>query len=107
MQDCLFCKLIAKEIPTKVIYEDDDVFVFNDIHPRAQVHLLIIPKLHIASLLETNLDHQFLLGKLMLVANQQALLHKLQDGYKIQINTGLKGGQEIFHLHLHVLGNQN
>lgn len=106
MNDCIFCKLIRKEIPTKVIFEDDDVFVFNDINPKAEVHLLIIPKLHIESMLQLTEDHLSLMGKIMVLANKLALEHGLHGGYKTQINTGIKGGQEVFHLHVHLVGNR-
>jgi histidine triad (HIT) family protein len=106
MSDCIFCKLVRKEIPTKVIYEDDDVFVFNDISPKAEVHLLIIPKVHIESMLHLTAEHSALMGKIMILANNLALEHGLNGGYKTQINTGLKGGQEVFHLHVHVVGNR-
>ena len=105
MPTCLFCKLIAKSIPTKIIYEDDEILVFNDIYPKAEVHLLIIPKLHLTSMLELKNEHHALIGKMMLLANQLAIEHGLAKGYKLQINTGLNGGQEIFHLHIHLFGN--
>ena len=100
MNDCIFCKLIRKEIPTKVI------FVFNDINPKAEVHLLIIPKLHIESMLQLTEDHLSLMGKIMVLANKLALEHGLHGGYKTQINTGIKGEQEVFHLHVHLVGNR-
>lgn len=106
MNDCIFCKLISKQIPTTVVYEDDDVFVFNDLHPKAEVHLLIIPKKHIPSMLQLTSDDQELIGKMMIIANQQAKKHGLVNGYKTQINTGVNGGQEVMHLHIHVVGNR-
>ena len=106
MNNCIFCKLVRKEIPTKVVYEDDDVFVFNDISPKAEVHLLIIPKVHIESMLHLTTEHSALMGKIMILANNLALEYGLDRGYKTQINTGLKGGQEVFHLHVHVVGNR-
>lgn len=106
MSDCIFCKLINKSIPTKIVYEDDDIFVFNDISPKAEVHLLIIPKEHIESMLQLEDKHQALIGKMMLKANELALEYGLTAGYKTQINTGLKGGQEVFHLHIHIFGNR-
>ena len=106
MSDCIFCKLIDKTIPTKVVYEDEQVFVFNDLHPKAEVHLLIIPKQHIVSTLELNSSHRDLIGNMMVLANKLALEHGLHKGYKIQINTGVNGGQEVMHLHIHVVGNR-
>ncbi len=105
MTNCLFCKIIDKSIPTQIIYEDDDLLAFYDILPKADVHFLLIPKLHIESMLNLNQSHQALMGKMLLKANELALELGLA-GYKVQVNTGVKGGQEVFHLHLHVLGNK-
>jgi histidine triad (HIT) family protein len=107
MENCIFCKIVAKTLPTQIIYEDDNVIVFNDIYPKAEVHLLVIPKKHIPSLLETSHEDQELLGKLLVIAIQQAKNHGLINGFKTQINSGAMGGQEIDHLHLHVFGNKN
>lgn len=104
MDDCLFCKIIRGEIPSKKAYEDDSVLVFHDIHPIAPVHLLLIPKLHVDSLASCQEVHQALLGKLLLLAPKLALEHGLQQGFRTMINTGRGGGQEVFHLHLHVFG---
>src|SRR3990167_7724525 len=104
MSDCVFCKIVATQIPAKILYEDDELLAFHDIHPKADVHFLIIPKLHIASMLELQKEHQTLMGKIMLKANELAVLNGL-EGYKVQVNTGAKGGQEVFHLHIHVVGN--
>jgi len=106
MENCIFCKLIDGSIPTKIVYQDEDVFVFNDINPKAEVHLLIIPKRHIESMLQLTDNDQALMGRMMLIANQLAIEHGLQKGYKTQINTGINGGQEVFHLHIHVVGNR-
>lgn len=106
MSNCIFCKIIAKEIPCNLIYEDQDVLAFHDINPHAEVHFLIIPKLHIESMLQLNEQHQELMGKIIVLANKLALEHGLAKGYKTQINTGKNGGQEVFHLHVHVLGNK-
>ena len=104
MDDCLFCKIVRGEIPSKQAYEDDEVLVFHDIHPIAPVHLLLIPKLHVASLASCDEQHQAMLGKLLLLAPKLALEHKLVDGFRTMINTGRGGGQEVLHLHLHVFG---
>lgn len=101
--DCLFCKIIDRVIPATTIYEDDDVIVFNDIKPMARVHFLIVPKLHIDSLKECDETHQSLLGKMLLLAPKRANEQGLQ-GFKTLINTGREGGQEIFHIHVHVFG---
>jgi histidine triad (HIT) family protein len=107
MGNCLFCKIIAREIPASIIYEDDSIIAFNDIYPKASVHFLVIPKLHIASMLELNNEHSELISKLVLKAKQLAIDHNLSSGYRTQINTGKNGGQEIYHLHLHIYGDKN
>lgn len=106
MDNCIFCKISKKEIPSKVIYEDDDMFVFHDINPAAEVHFLLIPKLHIINMLELTDIHQELIGKMMILANKIAKEQGLHNGYKTQINTGKNGGQEVYHLHIHVFGNK-
>lgn len=101
--DCIFCKLISGSIPSKKIYEDDDVVAFHDIHPITKVHFLIVPKLHIESLLVSESQHQMLLGKMLLLAPKLAKEQGLK-GFRTMINTGREGGQEVFHLHVHVFG---
>ena len=104
MDDCLFCKIVRGELPSKKAYEDEEVFVFHDIHPIAPVHLLLIPKVHVESLASCDTQHQTLLGKLLLLAPKLAHEHGLDGGFRTMINTGRGGGQEVFHLHLHVFG---
>ncbi len=104
MNDCLFCKIVRGEIPSKKAFEDEEVLVFHDIHPIAPVHLLLIPKAHVASLTDCDAQHQTILGKLLLMAPKLALEHGLNNGFRTMINTGPGGGQEVFHLHLHVFG---
>jgi len=104
MSDCLFCKIAAKQIPSKVVYEDDDVFAFEDIGPQAPTHILIIPRKHFASLNDAAPDDQAILGKLQLVSAQLAKKLNLSQGYRTVINTGAGAGQSVFHLHLHLLG---
>lgn len=106
MDDCLFCKIIARKIPASIIYEDDDIIAFNDIHPKAEVHFLVIPKQHIASMLELNNEHSEIIAKLVLKAKKLAIEHNLGNGYKTHINTGKNGGQEVYHLHIHIYGNK-
>ncbi|MDP1597304.1 MAG: histidine triad nucleotide-binding protein [Methylotenera sp.] len=101
--DCIFCKIASGDIPSKKIYEDDDVIVFNDIHPIAPVHFLIVPKLHIENLLNCDEQHKLLLGKMLLLAPKLAKEQGL-SGFRTMINTGHEGGQEVFHLHVHVFG---
>lgn len=104
MSDCIFCKIACGELPSKKVFEDEEVLVFHDIHPIAPVHLLIIPKAHVASLAECEAKHQALLGRMLLMAPQLALEHGLDKGFRTMINTGPGGGQEVFHLHFHVFG---
>ncbi len=104
MDDCLFCRIVRGELPSKKAYEDEDVLVFHDIRPIAPVHLLLIPKAHVESLSSCTAEHQAMLGKLLLLAPKLALEHGLDQGFRTMINTGPGGGQEVFHLHLHVFG---
>lgn len=101
--DCIFCKIVNGDIPSKKIYEDDEVIVFNDIHPIAPVHFLIVPKQHIESLASCDYSHEELLGKILVLAPNLAIKHGLK-GFRTMINTGSEGGQEVFHLHVHVFG---
>lgn len=103
MNDCLFCKMVAGEIQPDTVYEDESVLAFRDINPQAPVHLLVIPKTHIKSLNE--LDDIQLSGKLLQTAAQLARKEGLaEDGYRTVINCNVNGGQEVYHLHLHILG---
>ena len=104
MSDCIFCKIARGEIPSKKIYEDEDIFAFHDIQPQAPVHFMIIPKQHIPSLNETDMSHQMVLGKLLAKAGELARGQGLTDGFRTIINTGRIGRQEVYHLHIHVLG---
>jgi histidine triad (HIT) family protein len=104
MSDCIFCKIVAGEIPARKLYEDDDVLAFHDINPMARVHFMIIPKLHVASLTDATPDHQAILGKILLLAPKLAKEQGLENGFKTLINTGRGGGQEVFHIHVHVFG---
>ena len=104
MSDCLFCKIIAGDIPSSKVYEDDQLFVFKDINPKAAVHLLVIPKIHIESLDNLNSEHQTLVSHMLLKLPSLARDQGLNDGFRTIINTGPGGGQEVAHLHLHLLG---
>ena len=114
MDNCLFCKIAAKQIPSSVVYEDDDLLAFKDIHPAAPVHLLIIPKQHSATLSECNESHGAMLGNMLTLVPKLAIEHgcavqydsdgKPRGGYKSLINSGPDGGQEVYHLHLHLIG---
>ena len=105
MADCLFCKIIAGEIPvSKKFYEDDKVFAFADINPQAPVHVLIIPKKHINGLDDIKEEDMQLLGHIQLVASKIAKKQNLTDGYRLVCNCGVDGGQTVQHLHYHLLG---
>jgi len=102
MRECLFCKIIKREIPSEIIYETDKVIVFKDIHPKAEVHLLILPKKHVVSINHLEEKDKELMGELILTAQKIAKEKKLK-GYKLIINVGREAGQFIDHLHLHLL----
>jgi len=104
MKDCLFCKIIKGEIPTEFLYQDENVVAFHDLHPKAPVHILIVPKKHIDKLQDISDNDKELLGQLLLAAKKIAGQEEIGEGFKIVINCGQKGGQEIFHLHVHLLG---
>ena len=101
--NCIFCKIISGAIPAKKIYEDADFIAFHDIKPMAKLHFLIVPKLHMESLKDCDDSHQSLLGSALLLAPKLAAEQGLA-GFKTLINTGREGGQEVFHLHVHVFG---
>ncbi|MCL4122353.1 UNVERIFIED_CONTAM: hypothetical protein GTU68_009054 [Idotea baltica] len=103
MSDCIFCKIIGGEIPSKKVYEDKNVLAFHDINPSAEVHILVIPKKHIASLNELELGDEEMMGKLMLAIPKIAKKNGLK-GFKTLFNTGKEGGQMVFHIHAHILG---
>ena len=103
--DCIFCKIANKEIPSSIVYEDDDVIAFNDLNPEAPVHVLVIPKKHIASLSDAKPEDQQLLGKLMLTIQKIAAEQGIaENGYRVVTNCGEQGGQTVMHLHFHLLG---
>jgi histidine triad (HIT) family protein len=102
--DCLFCKIIAGTIPANRVYEDEFCIGFPDINPQAPTHLLIVPKEHLASLAKANPEHTLLVGQLMAAATEIARDQKLNNGYRVVVNTGDHGGQTVHHLHLHLLG---
>jgi histidine triad (HIT) family protein len=104
MSDCIFCKIVAGSIPSQRLYEDDDVIAFHDIHPIAPVHFMLVPKLHVASLADCSSAQEGLLGRILLLAPKLAAENGLGKGFRTMINTGREGGQEVFHLHVHVFG---
>ena len=107
MSDCLFCKIIAGEIPSKKIYEDEKVFVFEDINPMAPTHVLIIPKRHIVGLKEATADDAEIIGYCHLIAAKIGRERKIEDGYRTVLNVGRGAGQSVFHLHLHLIGGRD
>ena len=107
MNDCIFCKIAAGEIPADIVYQDDKVVVFRDINPKARVHLLLIPREHISSLNELDPEHDALMAHSLRLLPKLAEDQDLDAGYRTIINTGRGGGQEVFHLHIHLLGGEN
>jgi histidine triad (HIT) family protein len=102
-EPCVFCQLTSGELPADKVFEDDEILAFRDLYPKAQVHLLVIPKRHVATLNDCSDEDSALLGRLMLVARQLAREHSL-SGYRVIMNVNREGGQVIFHVHLHLLG---
>jgi histidine triad (HIT) family protein len=106
--NCIFCKIVAKQIPSKAVYEDEHVYAFHDINPWAPVHFLLIPKAHIPSMAHVGTEHAALMGHMMALVPQLALQQGCnpypEGGYRLVTNTGLEGGQEVHHLHFHVMG---
>lgn len=114
MDNCIFCKIAAKQIPAAIVYEDDELLAFKDINPAAPVHLLVIPKQHLSTLSDCAASHAAMLGRMLALAPRLAEEHgcavtydsagRPQGGFKTLINSGPDGGQEVYHLHLHMYG---
>ena len=106
MEDCIFCKIVSKEMDSEIIYEDPDIIAFNDIYPKAKTHVLIVPKKHIDTIKDLKEDEQdeILVGKMVLVA-QKIAKEKGVEGYQLLFNVGKSAGQIIFHIHLHLMSN--
>ena len=104
MSNCIFCKIVAGEIPAKKLYEDDEVLVLWDIAPQASVHFLVIPKKHIAGPVDVTEADDQLIGKLIRVGAQLAKDNGTGDGFRVIFNNGAKAGQVVFHIHMHILG---
>lgn len=103
--DCIFCKIIRKEIPANIAYEDDELLAFHDIHPAAPVHILIIPKLHVAKVGEFSDENFHVVPKMMAASKRLAQDQGiLDDGYRLVLNSGDNGGQTVYHVHMHLLG---
>jgi histidine triad (HIT) family protein len=105
--DCLFCKIAAGELPSKVVYEDDLVKAFYDINPGAPTHFLVIPKQHIASISDINSENSSIVAHIFEVIPKLAAQLKLDNGYRVVSNVGKDGGQTVFHIHFHVLGGRS
>ena len=105
MEDCIFCKIAAGTIPSKKVYEDDRILAFDDIHPMAPVHVIIIPKRHVATLMDVDAGGMADLQAMMTAAQEVARIKKVdQRGFRVVINCNEEGGQVVFHLHMHLLG---
>ena len=105
MNDCIFCKIIKKEIPSSIVYEDNEILAFRDINPVAPVHILVIPKKHISSLIDLNEEDEQVIGKIYTVINKIAIQEGIAEkGFRVIVNCGEDGGQEVKHLHFHILG---
>ena len=104
MDYCIFCRIARGEIPSRKVYEDDEIFGFHDINPQAPVHFMLIPKRHVASLSEVTMDDVGMLGRILALSDRLAREQGLRDGFRTIINTGRIGRQEVMHLHVHVVG---
>ena len=102
--DCIFCKIVAGQIPSRKAFEDEELLAFHDIHPSAPVHVLIIPKRHIATLSDVGPQHDALLGRMMALAPRLMKQLGVTNGFRTVVNTGPDGGQDVYHLHMHVMG---
>ncbi|MEO8156942.1 MAG: histidine triad nucleotide-binding protein [Betaproteobacteria bacterium] len=107
VESCLFCKIVRGEIPSRKVYEDDEVLAFLDISPVAPVHFMLIPKEHVDSLQHVQDRHRMVLGKMMALAGQLAREQGSPEGFRTIVNTGRIGRQDVFHLHMHVLGGKD
>ena len=105
--DCLFCKIVEGTIPAKIAYQDETCIAFSDINPQAPTHVLLVPRQHIASLANVGMDHEALLGHLLIAASKIAHSNGLSKGYRVVVNSGPDGGQSVDHLHFHILGGRH
>lgn len=104
MTDCIFCKIVEGKIPSRKVYEDDEVLAFHDINPMAPVHFMIIPKMHVDSLATCGPEHAPVLGRIMAIAGRLAREQGATDGFRTIVNTGRVGRQDVYHLHIHIIG---
>ena len=107
MTDCIFCKIVAGAIPSRKVYEDDDMLAFHDINPLAPVHFMIIPKKHVDSLAHVGPEHVQVLGRMMAKAGTLAREQGSPEGFRTIVNTGRIGRQDVYHLHIHIIGGPN
>ncbi|HEX4944143.1 MAG TPA: histidine triad nucleotide-binding protein [Usitatibacteraceae bacterium] len=102
--DCVFCRIAAGEIPSRKVFEDDEIVAFHDIQPVAPVHLLMVPKAHVDSLADCSPEHAPVLGRMMAMAGRLAREQGATDGFRLIVNTGRVGRQDVYHLHIHIIG---
>jgi histidine triad (HIT) family protein len=107
MNDCLFCRIISGEIPSKKVYEDEHTYAFEDINPQAPTHILVVPKKHIRGLKEASAGDSELIGRCQLAAANIARQRNIEDGYRTVLNVGPRAGQSVFHLHVHLIGGRS
>lgn len=104
MKDCVFCKIVSRELPSKIEYEDGDLIVFQNINPLAPVHVLIVPKKHIANLSDITKEDKEILGKILLIAKEMSIKLGISDAFRVAVANGENAGQSVFHLHFHLTG---
>lgn len=105
MDDCIFCKIIKREIPSSIVYEDNEIIAFRDVNPQAPIHILVIPKKHISSLVDLKEEDEKVVGRIYTVINKIAEQEEIdKKGFRVIVNCGEDGGQEVKHLHFHILG---
>lgn len=105
MDDCIFCKIIKREIPSSIVYEDNEIIAFRDVNPQAPIHILVIPKKHISSLVDLKEEDEMVVGRIYTVINKIAEQEGIEKkGFRVIVNCGEDGGQEVKHLHFHILG---
>ena len=107
MADCLFCRIISGEVPSKKVYEDEQIFAFEDLNPQGPTHVLVIPKKHISGLKEAVPEDAELVGRCHLAAARIARERSIEDGYRTVLNVGPRAGQSVFHLHVHLIGGRS
>ena len=107
MEDCLFCRVIRSEVPSRKVYEDEEILAFEDLRPQGPTHVLVIPKKHIAGLKEATAEDAELVGRCHLAAAHIARERSIEDGYRTVLNVGPRAGQSVFHLHVHLIGGRS